>query len=312
MRVLGKFIWNAFLIDPSNVRACGYVKVILGYKWRLVGWPGFMGKASGSPVVVVRIMGHDVDLWVELGLGGVRYVDLWEDFSAEQAREIFDAALAKSSELRGIVDSVVELLKVEEPVVPVGKLSDVDEWEEDDIKSREVGSGTVEFEVEITESFDGRLGLALEGVDPFLDRWDSWFVYFINPNDEGACEGALVDFNHKWNSGDEPQVILYLLGDDMQLVYKLGPDGHVIRGVYDALGRYDHLDVGDYNDFVQRLEDRVLAAAPGARKAVKDGLVLLRQVPISRYELPDEDAWGDSGVGVRYAVNYRVLGLGDL
>jgi hypothetical protein len=173
--------------------------------------------------------------------------------------------------------------------------------------------------------FDDKLDVALsvpfivpspgEGErDPMLDWWDSWFVYFINPADPDACEDALLDFGHKW-SDESPQVMLYLLGDgyDLQVLYNLRPDGSIFKSVNDINGKYEHFDVGEYDEMVKEIEDAVLDAVPKAKSAVEGGLELLRQKPVSsKYELSDEDEWEGSKSSLRFAVNYNVLGFGDL
>ncbi len=170
--------------------------------------------------------------------------------------------------------------------------------------------------------FDDRLDAALlfsslgEGKhDPVLDWWDSWFVYFINPGDPKARELADKDFGHGWSGDERPQVMLYLLGDgfDLQILYSY-VNGRVVKDVSDLYGKYEHLDVDEYDEMVQDIERAVLSASPKAKDSVMRGIALLKQEPVTKYELPDEDTWDDGGNsgGVKFDVNYQVLGFGEL
>ena len=318
MRVLGKHSWIAYYFDPSVGSARTRIREMYGYRWGLLKLSGGGSTEESVPVVAVRIMGHDIDIVAEFSLNETHYYDLWEFFSEAQAKEIFDAAMKESSEIQSIVDSRLKLLS-NEPSLP-GRLSDADVWEGSGL--RELGSGTVVLKVEITEkpfeeSFDNRLGLALEGAihAAYSDLFDSWFVYFINSADPSACERALADFGHKW-SDEPPQVMLYLLGDGLDLQIVRGfANGLIHRDIIYVSGIYDHLDAGEYDEMIHDIESDILNAVPLAKNAVKDGIALLKQEPIRKkqYKLSDEDEWvGGRKNNVKFAVNYKVLGFGDL
>ena len=180
------------------------------------------------------------------------------------------------------------------------------------------------------KTFDDKLELVLEMVGPrtsysksdILRRFDSWYVYFLNPADKDGIKEIDRAFGEVWGSDESPLVKLCITGialdrglpfeNDLSVKYTLAPNGDPVKMMSDDLMHHSQNDIA-------AIVELLFVEHPDAKKAVEDGLVLLRQKPIvpvksKSNKLSDEDEWvSKSGKSKkRYPINYKVLGSGVL